>query len=73
MEQIYTLPADQRMSCNYLVTIQTEKMQLENELQQIIKDQRRDQERIKDLSVIEEKLSNLQFQLNSLMFSNDGK
>ncbi|KAJ8938988.1 hypothetical protein NQ318_015553 [Aromia moschata] len=71
-EQIYSVPAEQRVDNNYLIGVQMEKMQLENEIKQILRDQGEDRERIKEITVIEEKLSNLQRQLNSAFARNDG-
>lgn len=59
-EQVYSLPIEQRTNCNYLIGIQIEKVQLQNRLKEILKDQNILRRRIEQLNAIEKELQNLQ-------------
>ncbi|XP_044754462.1 golgin subfamily A member 4-like [Coccinella septempunctata] len=59
-EQVYSLPIEQRTNCHYLIGIQIEKVQLQNRLKDILKDQNMLRKRIEKLNEIERELRNLQ-------------
>lgn len=73
MEQVYSLPVEERIDCNYLMRIQMEKAELENEIKRISQHQATGRHRIKELNVIEKILHNLQWELNSSFLKNEGK
>ncbi|KAK9891339.1 hypothetical protein WA026_014581 [Henosepilachna vigintioctopunctata] len=60
VDQVYSLPIEQRTNCNYLIGIQIEKVQLQNRMKDILKDQLVLRSRIDQLSTAEEHLSKLQ-------------
>ncbi|XP_045464858.1 unconventional myosin-XVIIIa-like isoform X2 [Harmonia axyridis] len=62
VEQVYNLPIEQRTNCNYLIGIQIEKVQLQNRLKDILKDQSVLRKRIEQLNEIEGELKNLQIE-----------
>lgn len=60
VEQVYSLPIEQRTNCNYLIGIQVEKVQLQNRLKEILKDQDTLRNRIEELHGAEDQLRKLQ-------------
>ncbi|CAG9768183.1 unnamed protein product [Ceutorhynchus assimilis] len=74
VDRVYSLPVEDRVNCNYLVGIQMEKVQLENEIRRISRHndaKAPDRHRIRELNVIEKILHNLQWELNSSFLENE--
>ncbi|XP_050310373.1 myosin-2 heavy chain-like isoform X2 [Anthonomus grandis grandis] len=65
VEQVYSLPIEQRLNCNYLVGIQMEKAYLESEIKRISQNHETSRHRVNDLSAIEQILHNLQWEIHS--------
>ncbi|KAL3285428.1 hypothetical protein HHI36_019530 [Cryptolaemus montrouzieri] len=60
VEQVFSLPIEERTNCNYLIGIQMEKIQLQNKMKQILKDQQLLRNRIDELSLVETQFRKLQ-------------
>ncbi|XP_074037060.1 uncharacterized protein [Leptinotarsa decemlineata] len=65
-EQVSSLPVDQKMNCNFIMNIQMEKARLEKKVKQISQEQESRKEDLKELGILEEKISGLQKQLKSM-------
>lgn len=66
MEQVYSLPQEERTICNYLVNIQMEKFELENMLKQISKKRKRIEPVVDEIDIIENNLKLLHENFDSL-------
>ncbi|XP_063925811.1 chromosome partition protein Smc-like [Zophobas morio] len=56
VEQVYSLPQEERTICNYLVNIQMEKFELENMLKQLSKKRKRIEPVVDEIDIIENNL-----------------
>ncbi|KAJ3635433.1 hypothetical protein MTP99_008342 [Tenebrio molitor] len=66
VEQVYSLPQEERTICNYLVNIQMEKFELENMLKQISKKRKRIEPVVDEIDIIENNLKLLHENFDSL-------
>nr|CAI5834696.1 unnamed protein product [Callosobruchus analis] len=71
VEQVYSLPAEQRIDYNYLMTVQMENIELERQIKQILKENTMMNNRLKELNTLEEKVFCLQDQIDNYNKSDD--
>lgn len=72
VEQVYSIPIEERINRTCLAEVQIENLHLEHELKRIFEQQSADKHRIQELSLIEKILNNLQWELNSTYLKNEG-
>nr|CAH7720172.1 unnamed protein product [Callosobruchus chinensis] len=71
VEQVYSLPADQRIDYNYLMTVQMENVELERQIKQILRENSMMNNRLKELNNLEEKVFCLQDQIDNYNRTDD--
>ncbi|XP_030755839.1 myosin-J heavy chain-like isoform X1 [Sitophilus oryzae] len=65
VEQVYAMPTEQRCDCNYLLGLQMEKAEMENEIRRLSAENVEKQDRVVELNVVEKLLHNLRWELDS--------
>ncbi|XP_049819285.1 ecotropic viral integration site 5 protein [Aethina tumida] len=66
VEQVFSMPVKERINCNYFISIQTERLRLEDDIKKVIKEQDTLRKRVNEILGIDKQLQQAKFRPNEV-------